>query len=355
MHEHDLQFRAMGCAVRVLAGPPSEGSIDPSGEESTARVRQFIDSFDAKLTRFNPSSELCHLNASPLDDVDVSPLLESLVSAAIWAANESGGLIDPTLVGELESVGYAHTLSGVTPASLADALAAAPRRRPAQPRGSAAPANSSGSQTSTGPDGSEDLHALSHLTSTPAWRQIKVSPGRVSRPPRVRVDSGGVGKGLAADAAAQLLADRSRFCVSAGGDMRIGGPDAAANPYPVPIDNPFGGEPLTTLKVGSGAVATSGIGSRIWQNTDGSFAHHLLDPSTGKPAWTGLIQVTAAAPTALEAETIAKRVLLGGPKAVGLLEHHGGVTLTDDRTVELFGEFAKASLSPKLLTLDVSR
>ena len=326
MHEHDLEFRAMGCAVRVLTGPPSEGSFDPSGESSAIRVRQFINSFDAQLTRFDPDSELCHLNASPLADVEVSALLTSLVSAAVWAATESGGLLDPTIVGELESVGYAQTFNGVTPASLAQALAAAPRRRPAQPRS---------------PD------------ATPSWRQIKVSPGVVSRSPGVRIDSGGVGKGLAADAAAHLLADRSRFCVSAGGDMRIGGPNAAANPYPVPIDDPFGGEPLTTVKVGSGAVATSGIGSRIWQNADGSFAHHLLDPSTGKPAWTGLLQVTAAAPTALEAETIAKRVLLGGAKAVGLLERHGGVTLTDDRTVELFGKFTKAALPRSLRTVDV--
>ena len=282
-------------------------------------------------------------------------MLASLVSAAVWSANESGGLIDPTMVGDLESAGYAHTLNGVTPAPLVEALASAPSRRPALPRGYLRPVDRSNPSDRAGaskPQASESSAALAGSGSAPDWQQIKVSGTVVSRPPGLRIDSGGVGKGLASDAAAQLLADRSRFCVSAGGDMRIGGPDAAANPYPVPIKDPFGGEPLTTLKVGAGAVATSGIGSRIWQNADGSFAHHLLDPSTGQPAWTGLIQVTAAAPTALEAETIAKRVLLGGPNAVGLLERHGGVVLADDGTVELFGTFAKAALPRGLRSVD---
>jgi thiamine biosynthesis lipoprotein len=140
-----------------------------------------------------------------------------------------------------------------------------------------------------------------------------------------------------------LLADRPRFCVSAGGDLRIGGPDAAKKPYPVTVEDPFGGEPLTTIKVGSGALATSGIGSRIWQREDGSYAHHLIDPATGDSAWTGLIQVTALAPTALEAETLSKRVLLGGPQSIGLLERFGGVAVHDDCKVELVGSLAQSS------------
>ena len=42
-------------------------------------------------------------------------------------------------------------------------------------------------------------------------------------------------------------------------------------------------------------------------------AHHLLDPATGRPAFTGVVQATALAPTALEAEIRAKAAVLGGP------------------------------------------
>ena len=66
--------------------------------------------------------------------------------------------------------------------------------------------------------------------------------------------------------------------------------------------------------VAGGAVATSGLRTRIWR-TAGGYAHHLIDPARGKPAWTGVIQATALAPTALEAETLAKTALLRGPDA----------------------------------------
>ena len=228
-------------------------------------------------------------------------------------------MLDPTLIGQLETAGYADSLEGRKPAPLADALDAAPTRRPALPN------------------------------QNSEWSAIEVKGTFVSRPAGVRIDSGGVGKGLAADAAAVLLSDRERFCVSAGGDLRIGGPDAATNPYPVSIDDPFGGSPLVTLRVGSGAVATSGIGSRIWQNANGGFAHHLINPSTGEPAWTGLVQVSALAPTALEAETIAKRVILTGPGGIGMLERHGGVVVDDTGRVELVGSVAH---STRRLTLN---
>ena len=72
---------------------------------------------------------------------------------------------------------------------------------------------------------------------------------------------------------------------------------------------------IHTLHVEDGAVATSGIDMRLWRAPDGTPRHHLLDPSTGAPAWTGLISVTALAPTALEAEALAKAALLSGPRA----------------------------------------
>ena len=77
------------------------------------------------------------------------------------------------------------------------------------------------------------------------------------------------------------------------------------------------GEPIQTLQLTNGAVATSGIDRRLWRAPDGSPRHHLLDPATGKPAWTGVIGATALAPTALEAETLAKAALLSGPDEAG--------------------------------------
>jgi FAD:protein FMN transferase len=70
----------------------------------------------------------------------------------------------------------------------------------------------------------------------------------------------------------------------------------------------------------------------------GRRAHHLLDPSTGQPVWTGLLTATALAPTALEAETLAKTALLrGADDARRVLDRHGGLLVHEDGRVEAIG------------------
>ncbi len=87
-----------------------------------------------------------------------------------------------------------------------------------------------------------------------------------------------------------------------------------------------------------GGVATSGLNVRIWRRRDGHFAHHLLDPSTGRPVWSGLIGATALGDSALEAETLSKMALLLGPAgAREVLAEHGGVIVHDDGAVEVIG------------------
>jgi thiamine biosynthesis lipoprotein len=162
--------------------------------------------------------------------------------------------------------------------------------------------------------------------------------GVVRRPPGVEIDSGGTGKGLAADLAAVPLQDADRFAVDCGGDMRVGGAGAQRRPFEVLVRHPIKGEVAHRLLLSAGAIATTGIDIRLWRDACGEPAHHLLDPSTGRPAWTGLVGATALAPTALEAETLAKVALLSGPaRALRVLARHGGLIVRDDGEVMAAG------------------
>ena len=80
------------------------------------------------------------------------------------------------------------------------------------------------------------------------------------------------------------------------------------------------------------------FGAASEASADGSYAHHLLDPSSGSPVWSGLIAATALAPTALEADVLAKAALLSGPAgAPRFLARHGGLVVRDDGSVEGYG------------------
>ncbi|MBK5231284.1 MAG: FAD:protein FMN transferase, partial [Thermoleophilia bacterium] len=134
----------------------------------------------------------------------------------------------------------------------------------------------------------------------------------------------------------QLLPRDTRFVVDCGGDIRVGALPAHAAPYEIDVETEQIGPGQLTLTMHSGAVATSGIGSRLWRRDDGDYAHHVIDPATGRSAWTGLTSVTAIAPTALEAETIAKTALLMGPEGSRqVLAVGGGATVDYDGKVEV--------------------
>ena len=305
---HELTFDSMGCQVRILVGEPLPGS--PPADFAAERGRAFIERFDAALSRFRKDSELTALNQDPRSEVPASDLLRRAVRAGLWAAERTDGVVDPTLLDDILASGYSESRAGVQPVPLVDALALAPERRPAKPRERA------------------------------DWRLVEVDDAAevLRRPPGVGFDTGGSGKGLAADLLAETLRGYSRYVVDCGGDVRVGGFATQLDPFPVHARHPVDREAAAIFYVAAGGIASSGVDTRIWRRPDGSFAHHLLDPSTGEPAWTGLVGVTALGRDALEAETLTKAALLSGPEpARRLLAERGGMLVDETGSVELVG------------------
>jgi thiamine biosynthesis lipoprotein len=144
----------------------------------------------------------------------------------------------------------------------------------------------------------------------------------------VRIDPGGIAKGVFADELASLLTGFGAFVVDCGGDMRLGGRLGLVRE--VHVASPFDESILHTFAIAGGGVGTSGVGRRSWLDRDGRPAHHLLDPATGRPAFTGVVQVTALAPTATEAESLAKEALLSGPERADRILVHGGAIVLED-------------------------
>ena len=282
------------CAVLVRGRGPA-GSSREAATRAARRMREWHTQF----SRFDPTSELCALNADARETVPVSPMMARFLGAALDAATRTGGLIDPTLVDEINAAGYKRSFA-VPSLPVRDALCGAPTRGPAAPSPSS------------------------------RWREINVDcdAQTVARPQGVRIDSGGIAKGLFADVLGSSLQGHPSFAVDAAGDLRFGGTHAA--PRDVRVRSPFDDTVLHTFRLSRGAVATSGITKRSWRDDDGCAAHHILDPASGKPAFTGVLQVTALAPTALEAEALAKAALLSGPGPALSWLPHGGVVVGED-------------------------
>jgi thiamine biosynthesis lipoprotein len=301
----DLSFNAMGTAInlRIEGAPPAQT------RQLLASGKLFIEGFDDALSRFKASSELSRVNADPSEEIEISTLMGRFVKAAIWSAEASSGLVDPTLTPALKRAGYAESRVGATPADLRLALEDAPARRAANP------------------------------DPGRRWREIELDPSNrlLRRPAGLTLDSGGTGKGLAADLLVRnwslKLGPRANCFVDCGGDIAFG-PSGNPAGY-INVEDPFR-DRLLPFSTSGGAVATTSIRNRIWRGEDGAPAHHLIDPSTGRPAWTGVAAVTALAPSAVIAETLAKVAFLRGPVGARdvLASGNGGLLVLDDGAVE---------------------
>jgi thiamine biosynthesis lipoprotein len=308
--EHRDEFACFGgiCAVAV-----TDGDRTADAAVAVAMSRSAMKNWHQRFSRFVPDSEISRLNRDPRVRVPASPLLRRLVSVALDAARRTGGLVDATLGAEIVRAGYSHHFEGQgVPLDLA--LRLAPPRSPAAPNPSSAAARMA----------------------------VDDDSGTLQRPRGVMFDPGGIAKGVFADELARMLDGFDAYAVDCAGDVRWGG--SAGLLRDVHVASPFGHETLHTFRLAHGAIATSGIGKRSWLDVDGRPAHHLLDPRSGRPAFTGLVQATALAPTAAEAETLAKAAVLSGPAAAPGWLPHGGLFVREDGSYEVVRASGAAAL-----------
>ncbi len=260
-------FHAMGTTIVVIA---AERALT----QALTATRDLFIEWESALSRFLPESELSLLNAAAGFRVPVSALLLSTLRAALDAARATRGVFDPTMLQRMLEIGYDRNFE-----SLASPLPA-PRR---------------GQTAATG-----------------RWREIEVDEARqlVRLPAGIGLDFGGIAKGLAVDAARDLLEARglTPALVNGGGDLAVRGLPPNLPHWPVVAP---GNDEGWVIGLERGALATSGVAHRRWLQGQ-TPRHHLIDPRTGEPAVTSLWSVTALGGRCAQAEVAAKTALILG-------------------------------------------
>ena len=262
----------IGGRVGVHVRPTAD--LTPDGAERAARqtlVR--IAAWAGRLTRFDPASELSRLNAATAGLVHVGPTLTAVLDWSRGAEAISDGAVDIGLL---------------------DARLAA----------------------ETGGGG----HGNPATVACRRWSLIRQGRGAtVDRPTGLRFDLDGVAKGWLADRALDLFPGVSAV-VDADGDIAVRVVDDDG--WAVGVTDPREEDSvLTTLRLTRGreafvrfGVATSGTSVHRWSR-GGQTNHHLIDPRTGRPARTDVLQATVVARTARTAEAFAKTAVIVGSEA----------------------------------------
>lgn len=256
-----VSFEALGTVCHLFGAGAAAGRLD-EGVEWVVRT-------GARLTRFDPASELSRLNARAGEWVPVEPDLEALLREALRAWELSGGLVHAGCLRSLRAIGYTRSLRE----GLTVTLEPPPGPLPPLPE------------------------------------VLEVRPGRARLAPGTGIDLGGLAKGWMADRLVERLGDNA--LANIGGDLAGRGPGPDGEGWPIG----FGGE---SVALRDGAAATSGTWRTRWGRVP-----HLIDPRTGRPAETDLAEVQVLAHTGIEAEVLAKTaLLLGSGDAPAFLAAH---------------------------------
>ena len=230
---------------------------------------------EALTTRYSPGSEISRINAAAdgASEILVSPELMGIVRRAIGISELSGGAFDATI-------------APVVDLWVFDEGAVVPSR--------------------------EAIEAALPFVD---YRTVVVDTvvGSLRMPSGTAIDLDAIAKGYAVDRAVAVLAEHgvASAIVDAGGDIGFLGESPHEDGWRVGLKHPRGEGLLGVVSLDSGGVATSGDYQRYTMVGDRRY-HHVLDPATGYPA-RGVMSVTVAAETAMDADALATAVFVMGP------------------------------------------
>jgi len=264
-------------------------------------VYKLFASVENTCSRFKEDSELSKLNQQLGQEVEVSDQLFSILKEALEFYEETNGVFNPGILSAIENSGYTKSIELIKGRELLAPSPIAPvftKVRPYQL--------------------DEDKQTVVLHT---------------------RIDLGGIAKGWVVDRAAVILSDIGYGFVNVGGDIRIFG--SLPRPLNIGLEDPFDpSKMLSSIQVTDGAVATSTSMKRRWK-VNGSSKHHLIDATTGEPSASTIISSTVTAPTGVEADVLAKVVLLLGEehgKALLFVKKNTAVIINEAKEIWRGGE-----------------
>jgi thiamine biosynthesis lipoprotein len=262
---------------------------DADAAAARRAVESLLHELDLACSRFRDDSEVSALNRAGGRWTPAGPLFVEALDAALWAAEATGGAVDPTVGRALRVAGYDRDFAAI--------------------------------------QASEE--AVVRLEPVPGWRTVELDRrcGRVRLAPGVEVDLGSTAKALAADraaAAARAASGAAGVLVSLGGDIAVAGqaPESGWAVLVVEDDTVPAEDEGEVVMISDGGMATSSTRVRRWTR-GGVERHHIIDPATGAPVRGPWRTATVAGASCLDANAAATAAIVKGEGAVAWLDERG--------------------------------
>ena len=275
LSSYTADFFAMDTFMSVTA----YGADEDAAREAAFACEQRVNALEPALSRTREDSDLYQLNHADGAVCTVSEDTYAAIEAAVQYAELTGGAFDPTMAPLTDLWGIGTEQAQV----------------PAQAEIDAALAKV----------GYENIVLLGD-------NQVQLKNG-------AQIDLGGIGKGFATDAVADVLAGQdgeaaTGALVQLGGNIGAFGENPAreGGGWTIGVGDPDDtSDYIATVEVRDKSVVTSGDYERYFEQ-DGKRYHHIFDPKTGYPADTGLRSVTVVDENSTRADALTTALFVMG-------------------------------------------
>lgn len=253
-----------------------------------------INSMDDMLDPDNDSSYTALINSAEGKDVVVSAQVSEMLSTALDVYEKSGGALDLSVYPLYEAWGEFKDETGRIP--------------------------------------SDD--EIKQLRKNLGFGSMRINSFEgeanfsVRMPKDTQISFGAVAKGCASKYAIDAMRKSGveSGIVSLGGNVQTLGLKPDGTNWTVAVEDPNDtGAYVGTLSVGETAIVTSGSYQRYFVGSDGMKYHHLIDPSTGRPADNDLVSVTIICDDGTLADCLSTAMfVLGSSSALKYWRDNGG-------------------------------
>lgn len=273
-----IKFNGLGTEIIILA------SLEVGEEYLLDQAKQAVQEFEQNFSRFIKGNELDRFNSATDDKFLSSNLFVELVKKSMSIHELTNGIFDPTIIESLESVGYNKSFSEL---------------------------NANDSTIPNVPKIQESFRKRMK------FEQVRINGNEILKPRGFRIDLGGIGKGFLADhLGSTIFKHVQNYWVSLGGDLIMSGHEKPQEQkgWRVSVQDPH--EPSReafSIKTNGKklGIATSGIFKR--KGISGGLNwNHIIDPRTGLPVENNIIAVTVITSSAVQADVLAKTVVILG-------------------------------------------
>lgn len=284
---------AMDTYINLTAyGPDAETAL----ELAEARIQEL----ESLWSVTDESSEIYAANHSGGAAVDISVDTEELLRFALDMAQETDGALEPTIYPVLTAWGFTTDNYQI----------------PEQ----------------------EEIDRLLELVD---YEAITLTDSAVTVPDGMMLDLGAVGKGYAADETAAIL--RKNGVTSAlldfGGNILTVGSKPDGTPWRIGVRDPDTEGNLGVLEAANQSVVVSGGYEKYFVGEDGQRYWHIIDPETGRPAQSGLVQVAIVSRESKLCDALSTAIfVMGLDRAIDYWQAHQDfdmILLTEDREIYL--------------------